>query len=273
MALVMSTPAMASVVAFLVYAGSGHQLSPDIVFSSLTWFQMLRLPLMNLRKLRYLRNCSCCQLILGVIALSLGTITDAQNAIGRLEECFTAELISEALEPDPKLKHAVEIDNASFTWDCPPPDLKVKEDKGKNKRRGEPSPTPVPLSESEEVKEEVLFNLKHVDIKVPRGHLVAIVGAVGSGKTSLLQGLIGDMRRTGGSVRVGGSIAYCSQSAWIQVGPQDELKKAGCAEFVSRMPPFAKIFASVGLSKKTGIGKPSTMPVWNLTLTCYRTVT
>lgn len=223
--LAISTPALASVVAFLVYAGSGHQLSPDIVFSSLTWFLLLRFPLMMLRRFRYLRNCSCYQLM--IIALSLGMITDSRNAIGRLQECFTAELISERLVQDPELKNAVEIDNASFTWDGPPPDLKDKEDKGKKKRRSDPSPAPVPLSESEEVNEEIPFNLKHIDIRVPRGQLVAIVGAVGSGKTSLLQGLIGDIRRTEGSIRVGGSIAYCSQSAWIQVGPLDELKKAG----------------------------------------------
>ena len=76
---------------------------------------------------------------------------------------------------------------------------------------------PEPASESREVKEETLFKLKQIDFKVPRGQLLAIVGAVGSGKTSLLQGLIGDMRRTEGSVRFGGSLAYCSQSAWIQV--------------------------------------------------------
>jgi hypothetical protein len=51
MALGMSTPTLASVVAFLVYAGSGHKLTSAIVFSSLTWFQLLRLPLMMLRML------------------------------------------------------------------------------------------------------------------------------------------------------------------------------------------------------------------------------
>ncbi|KAI9449895.1 ABC transporter [Lactarius psammicola] len=198
MALVVSTPAMASVVAFLVYAGSGHQLTPVVIFSSLTWFQMLRLPLMMLPR-------------------SLNTIADARNAIGRLQEYFTAELISETLAQDPKLEYAVEFDDASFTWDGPPPDLnEVKEDKGKNKSRSDTHPKPVPLSEPKEFKREVLFKLKHIDLRVPRGQLVAIVGAVGSGKTSLLQGLIGDMRRTDGSVRVGGSVAYCSQSAWIQ---------------------------------------------------------
>jgi hypothetical protein len=49
MAVAMSMPAMASVVAFLVYTGTGHQLTPSVVFSSLTWFQLLRLPLMMLR--------------------------------------------------------------------------------------------------------------------------------------------------------------------------------------------------------------------------------
>ncbi|KAH9068488.1 ABC transporter [Lactarius deliciosus] len=194
-AMFVSTPALASVVAFLVYAGSGHQLTPAVIFSSLTWFQLLRLPLM-------------------MLPLSLSTIADARNAIGRLQECFTAELVSETLVKDPKLKYAVEIDNASFTWDGPPPDLSEgKEDKGKNKS---PSDPPLPVSEAKVVKEEAMFKLKHIDLRVARGQLVAIVGAVGSGKTSLLQGLTGDMRRTDGSVRVGGSVAYCSQSAWIQ---------------------------------------------------------
>ena len=52
MAVAMATPALASVAAFLVYAATGHQLTPAIIFSSLTWFQLLRLPLMVLRKLR-----------------------------------------------------------------------------------------------------------------------------------------------------------------------------------------------------------------------------
>jgi ABC-type multidrug transport system fused ATPase/permease subunit len=200
----------------------------------------------------------------------LSAIADAQNAIGRLKECFTAELISETLVQDPKLKNAVEIDNASFTWDGPP--LVPNEDKGKQKCRSE-AQKPAPTSEHNVVKEEILFKLKHIDLRIPRGELVAIVGVVGSGKTSLLQGLIGEMHRTEGSVRVGGSVAYCSQSAWIQVGRCDYFDKSRCTEFSSRMPPFATIFVSVDLSKQTGIGKPFMIPAWSLTLTCCPTVT
>ena len=147
-------------------------------------------------------------------ALSFSSIADARNAIDRLQECFTAELISETFEQDPELKYALEVENASYTWDSPPPD-EGKEQKGKKGRRS--TSKPEPNSGPKEIKEENLFKLKQIDLKVPRGQLLAIVGAVGSGKTSLLQGLIGDMRKTEGSSRFGGSLAYCSQSAWIQV--------------------------------------------------------
>lgn len=53
-------------------------------------------------------------------------------------------------------------------------------------------------------------------MEISRGQLVAIVGAAGVGKTSLLQGLTGEMRRTAGTVEFGGTVSYCAQSAWIQ---------------------------------------------------------
>lgn len=37
-----------------------------------------------------------------------------------------------------------------------------------------------------------------------------------TGQSSLLQGLIGEMRRVRGHVSFGGKVAYCSQTAWIQ---------------------------------------------------------
>ena len=53
-------------------------------------------------------------------------------------------------------------------------------------------------------------------MQIKRGQLVAIVGAVGAGKSSILSGLIGEMLHLSGSVTFGGKIAYCSQSAFIQ---------------------------------------------------------
>ena len=43
-----------------------------------------------------------------------------------------------------------------------------------------------------------------------------MVGAVGSGKSSLLSALLGEMKRTRGTVNVFGKVAYVPQQAWIQ---------------------------------------------------------
>ncbi|KAG0223167.1 hypothetical protein BGW42_006079 [Actinomortierella wolfii] len=64
--------------------------------------------------------------------------------------------------------------------------------------------------------EKASFRLKNINITVPRGKLVAVVGAVGSGKSSLLNALVGEMRKASGSIEFGGSVGYSPQSAWIQ---------------------------------------------------------
>ncbi|KAG0693348.1 ABC protein [Suillus ampliporus] len=61
-----------------------------------------------------------------------------------------------------------------------------------------------------------LFRVRNVTMTIPRGRLVAVVGRVGSGKSSLLQGLIGEMRKVSGHVSFGGRVGYCPQTAWIQ---------------------------------------------------------
>ena len=58
--------------------------------------------------------------------------------------------------------------------------------------------------------------LKNINMKVEEGSLVAVVGHVGSGKSSLLSALLGELKRTKGAVNVRGKIAYAAQQAWIQ---------------------------------------------------------
>uniref|UniRef100_A0A8K9XNF5 Multidrug resistance-associated protein 1 n=1 Tax=Oncorhynchus mykiss TaxID=8022 RepID=A0A8K9XNF5_ONCMY len=53
-------------------------------------------------------------------------------------------------------------------------------------------------------------------VRIPDGSLVAVVGHVGSGKSSLLSALLGEMEKLEGSVSVKGSVAYVPQQAWIQ---------------------------------------------------------
>ena len=58
--------------------------------------------------------------------------------------------------------------------------------------------------------------LKDINIRFLNKSLTAVVGSVGSGKSSMLSALLGEMVKTSGRVNTIGSIAYVSQQAWIQ---------------------------------------------------------
>ena len=59
-------------------------------------------------------------------------------------------------------------------------------------------------------------SLQNVTWEVSEGSLVAVVGTVGSGKSSLLSALLGDMIRVRGEANIKGKIAYVPQQAWMQ---------------------------------------------------------
>lgn len=58
--------------------------------------------------------------------------------------------------------------------------------------------------------------LKNINLRVKKGNLTALVGQVGSGKTSVVSALLGEMQKLNGFVNVDGSVAYVPQQAWIQ---------------------------------------------------------
>lgn len=58
--------------------------------------------------------------------------------------------------------------------------------------------------------------LTEIDLSIKKGSLTAVVGVVGSGKSSLLSALLGDMRKTEGRAAVAGSLAFVPQQPFIQ---------------------------------------------------------
>lgn len=60
--------------------------------------------------------------------------------------------------------------------------------------------------------------LKDISINVTQGMKVAVCGTVGSGKSSLLSCILGEVPKVSGIVRVCGTKAYVAQSPWIQSG-------------------------------------------------------
>ncbi|XP_053927351.1 ATP-binding cassette sub-family C member 2 [Cuculus canorus] len=58
--------------------------------------------------------------------------------------------------------------------------------------------------------------IRDVTLDIVPGSLVAVVGAVGSGKSSLVSAMLGEMEHIKGHINIQGSLAYVPQQAWIQ---------------------------------------------------------
>lgn len=57
--------------------------------------------------------------------------------------------------------------------------------------------------------------LKNISYVAHKGELSCIVGKVGSGKSSFLKALLGELHKQSGSVTIKGSVAYVSQEMWL----------------------------------------------------------
>ncbi|XP_071568156.1 multidrug resistance-associated protein 1 isoform X3 [Temnothorax nylanderi] len=121
---------------------------------------------------------------LSMLPMMIGNIVQAYVSVKRINKFMNMEeLDPNNVQHDPSEPHALVIENGSFCWD------------------------------SEEIERPILRN---INFHVEQGQLVAIVGTVGSGKSSLLSALLGEMDKLSGKVNTKGSIAYVSQQAWIQ---------------------------------------------------------
>ncbi|KAF9325126.1 hypothetical protein BGZ91_002564 [Linnemannia elongata] len=285
----LTVPVLAATLTFVAYSLAGNELTPAVVFSSLSLFNIMRMPLMILPQI-------------------VSALVDAQVSIRRIEDLLMAEELEDLPPVNPDLEHAIDITNGNFHWETTLKTLTMEElqkqekeerKRGANKkehkkelkakekaekkeikklakangisqqeaeklyREGREKTISEQSSETMSIQEKMLskiqekdpspdtesilnsshegddnekaqqesgvesqgsihseekgtFGLKNIDLKIPRGQLVAIVGAVGSGKSSLLNALVGEMKKVSGTMSYGGTIGYCPQSAWIQ---------------------------------------------------------
>ncbi|KAG1453512.1 hypothetical protein G6F56_007556 [Rhizopus delemar] len=64
-------------------------------------------------------------------------------------------------------------------------------------------------------KEDLRPVLKDIELNIKKGELTAVVGKVGSGKSSLISALLGDTVKMDGDVILRGSVAYVPQQPWV----------------------------------------------------------
>ncbi|XWS46668.1 hypothetical protein CRYUN_Cryun14cG0087500 [Craigia yunnanensis] len=122
---------------------------------------------------------------------SMISLSQAMISLGRLDTyMMSKELVDSSVERQEGCdgRIAVEVKNGVFSWD---------DEKG----------------------EEIL---KNINLEVKKGELTAIVGTVGSGKSSLLGSILGEMHKISGKVKLCGTTAYVAQTSWIQNGTIQE---------------------------------------------------
>uniref|UniRef100_T1J4L0 ABC-type glutathione-S-conjugate transporter n=1 Tax=Strigamia maritima TaxID=126957 RepID=T1J4L0_STRMM len=122
------------------------------------------------------------QFPLVVVPSSIVGIVQALVSAKRLNKFLNQEEMDLlAVSHDIASRHAIDIENGTFAWDSD----------------GEPI-------------------LNGINFTCPLGHLVAVLGPVGCGKSSLLSAVLGEMEKRSGHVNMKGTIAYVAQQAWIQ---------------------------------------------------------
>ncbi|XP_043498528.1 multidrug resistance-associated protein 1 isoform X2 [Polistes fuscatus] len=121
---------------------------------------------------------------LSMLPMMIGNIVQAYVSIKRINKFMnTEELDPNNVQHDPSELHPLIIENGNFTWDMENNDKPI---------------------------------LKNINMTIEQGQLVAVVGSVGSGKSSLISAFLGEMDKLNGRVNTKGSVAYVSQQAWIQ---------------------------------------------------------
>ncbi|XP_022166661.1 multidrug resistance-associated protein 4-like isoform X2 [Myzus persicae] len=60
--------------------------------------------------------------------------------------------------------------------------------------------------------------LRHINLTVRSGQLVAIIGPVGAGKSSLMQAILRELPLSEGRISVSGVVSYATQEPWLFVG-------------------------------------------------------
>ncbi|KPI46100.1 Oligomycin resistance ATP-dependent permease YOR1 [Cyphellophora attinorum] len=199
-----------------------------------------RLKELRKREIRMIQVLLSIRNAINALAMAM-PVTDASASMGRIQEFLLEEEQGDEVIWDDDMEPAVQVDDASFTWERTATvdkdkvatfqtrkDLKdakaakeaakkAAKKEGKEKRmsikKGE---KPVDSDASSETTATEPFRIHDIELSVGRKELIAVIGTVGSGKTSLLAALAGDMRKTGGKVQMAGSRAFCPQYAWIQ---------------------------------------------------------
>lgn len=82
--------------------------------------------------------------------------------------------------------------------------------------------------------------LDNINTQMSSGQLIAIVGAVGSGKTCLLNLILGELKLFSGKLQVSGVVSYASQEPWLFAGVDHIMKPSTRGYFLGFKAQYGK---------------------------------
>ncbi|KAJ2501224.1 hypothetical protein GGH96_002145 [Coemansia sp. RSA 1972] len=175
-------PVFASILTFAALVLTGGKLKNSAVFATIGIFNSMSVPL---------------SWFPGALTETINTLVPLR----RIAEALLEEELVCASEPCLDLDVAVRISDGIFKWN-------------------DGAATKVP-NQKDNASSDVLkvsrevFQLKAVNLEIPHGSLVIVIGSVGSGKSSLASAIVGEMDCTSGSIIYGGTLGYAPQVPWM----------------------------------------------------------
>ncbi|XP_039203148.1 multidrug resistance-associated protein 5 isoform X1 [Crotalus tigris] len=221
---------IASVVTFSVHMIFGYDLTAAQAFTVVTVFNSMTFALK-------------------VTPFSVKSLSEASVSADRFKSLFLMEEVHMVKKKPASPHAAIQMTNATLAWESShasvqsspkmTPKMKMgktamnRKDKKKlqqhegrqtmlTEQKGhllvDSDDPPSPEEENQRIQlgnvrlQKVLYN---IDLEIEKGKLVGICGSVGSGKTSLISAILGQMTLLEGSISVDGTFAYVAQQAWI----------------------------------------------------------
>ncbi|KAM5262380.1 ATP-binding cassette sub-family C member 12 isoform 1-T1 [Ctenodactylus gundi] len=183
-----------------------RQLTASVAFSVIAMFNVMKFSI-------------------AILPFSIKAMAEATVSLKRMKKILIAKnppsYITQPEDPDTVLLLA----NATLSWEQEA-SMKSDPEKGQDSKRhffkkrklemySEQSPSGQGVASPEEQSELPKAVLHNISFVLRKGKVLGICGNVGSGKSSLIAALLGQMQLQKGIVAVKGTLAYVSQQAWI----------------------------------------------------------
>ncbi|KAG0073521.1 Multidrug resistance-associated protein 1, partial [Podila epicladia] len=195
-------PFLMAFISFAVYATiGGLNFTPGVINTQVVFVSMTLFGLLN-------RPVGCMSLVIEA-TVSIRVATRRIQKFLLKEELDPNNIEHEHSLPKDPAAPVIVLEDATFAWKM---ENKTSDETEEDEEDEANESTALLSNSSEQTNEPTLTN---VNVEITRGHLTAVVGRVGQGKSSLLSAIIGDMYKRKGRALICGSVAYVPQQAWI----------------------------------------------------------